>query len=244
MRKRRFHSWLFGMALLAVIGLLANGASAQGVVGEAPSDRWRSSAFLYVWGASLDGTASLAGNDVDIGGGNLADDIGGLFSGHFESRKGQWGYFLDGMYVRLDPSADTPIGKIEADVTDVIVEAAGVYVLNSVVRGLVGVRYQDLAVDLTLPLGELKRNQDWVDGFIGLRLVPVQTESWRVWLRGDVGGGDSDFVWHGVAGAVYLLNPEWSLAAAYRVLSNDIEDGTFKWDVVHSGFGLAVGYTF
>lgn len=245
MRTRGVHTSVIRIALFCVISLSANTAFGQGVVGEVPSDRWRSSVFFYIWGANLDGTASVAGNEVDIGGGNLAEHIGGIFSGHFESRKGKWGYFLDGMYVRLDPDADTPVGRISADVTNVIVEAAGVYQFNPTIKGLLGIRYQDLDVDLDLSSGNISGNKDWVDGFIGLRLIPVQTDKWRVWLRGDVGVvGDSDTTWHAVLGAGYRFNPAWSLVAAYRVLSNDIEDGGFKWDVVHSGLGLAVGYTF
>ncbi len=217
------------------------------MIGEASSDKWRSSLSLYVWGASLDGTAVVAGNEVDIGGGNLADHIGGLFSGHFESRKDKWGYFLDVMYVRLDPSANTQSGPISADVTDWITEAAGVYQFNSMVKGLFGVRYQSLEVDLDLPSGPppLIGKSNWTDGFIGLRVIPVQTDKWHIWLRGDVSVvGDSDTTWHAFIGAAYRFNPKWSVLAAYRVLSNDVDDGSFKWDVVRSGVGLAVTYSF
>ena len=245
MRRKGYCGSVVRIALLSIIGLSASSAFAQGVIGETPTDRWHRSLVLYVWAASLDGTAEVAGNEVDIGGGNLADHIGGLFSGHFESRKGRWGYFLDVMYVRLDPSVDTPLGKISADVTDRIYEVAGVYQFSSVVKGLLGVRYQDLGVDLNLPSGRVSSNSDWTDGFIGLRLIPVQTDRWHIWLRADVSVvGDSETTWHSVLGAAYLFNPRWSLVAAYRVLSNDIEDGSFKWDVLRSGVGLAVGYTF
>jgi len=64
-------------------------------------------------------------------------------------------------------------------------------------------------------------------------------------LRGDVSVvGDSETTWHSFIGAAYLFNPRWSVVAAYRVLSNDIEDGSFEWDVLRSGVGLAVGYSF
>jgi predicted porin len=56
--------------------------------------------------------------------------------------------------------------------------------------------------------------------------------------------GDSGTTWHAVIGAAYRFNPKWSVLAAYRVLSNDIDDGSFKWDVVRSGVGLAVTYSF
>jgi hypothetical protein len=118
MRKNVLCIFVFRIALLSAISLWTNSSFAQGVIGEASSGHWRSSLSLYLWAANLDGTAVVAGNEVDIGGGNLADHIGRIFSGHFESRKDKWGYFLDVMYVRLDPSANTQAGTISADVTD------------------------------------------------------------------------------------------------------------------------------
>jgi len=237
-------TFVFWITFLSAISLWTSSSFAQGVIGETSSDKWRSSVSLYVWGSKLDGTALVAGNEVDIGGGNLADHIGGLFSGHFESRKDKWGYFLDLNYVRLDPNVDTQVGIVSADVKDMITEVAGVYQFNSMVKGVFGVRHQSLEVDLHLPFPQ-HGETDWTDGFIGLRVIPVQTDKWHVWLRGDVSVvGDSDTTWHAVIGAAYRFNPKWSVLAAYRVLSNDIDDGSFKWDVVRSGVGLAVTYSF
>ena len=56
--------------------------------------------------------------------------------------------------------------------------------------------------------------------------------------------GESDTTWHAFIGAAYRFNPKWSVLAAYCVLSNDIDDGGFKWDVVRSGVGVAVTYSF
>lgn len=236
--------------LLATSTLWTHTTYGQGVIEQGPSDRWRSSLFLYLWATSLNGTAAIAGNEVDIDESfsDLADNLAGAISLRFESHKGKWGYFLDGMYVKLDPSVDTPAGTITTDVKDLVLEAGGVYHFNQTVQGLFGARYQDMELDIGFPRGmSVGGSQDWVDGFLGLRLVPVNTEKWRVWLRGDVGVvGDSDTTWNAAVGAGYLFNPRWSLVLAYRVLSNDYEDENagFKWDVKHSGLGLALGYTF
>ena len=248
MKTRYFQYPIIALMLLVTGGLWTNIASAQGVIVDDANDRWRSSLFLYLWATSLDGTAAVRGNEVEIDEdfSDLADNLAGAFSARFESHKGKWGYFLDGMYVKLDPSATTPAGTINTDVKDLILEAAGVYHFSPVVQGLFGVRYQDMEVDLSLPMiGTISASQDWTDGFLGLRLVPVRTDKWRVWLRGDVGVvGDSDTTWNAVIGAGYRFNPRWSLVVAYRVLSNDYSEGGFKWDVNHEGVGLAVGYTF
>lgn len=204
--------------------------------------------YIYIFATSLDGTAAVRGNEVvvDEDFSDLADNLAGAFSARFESSKGKWGYFLDGMYVNLDPSATIPAGTINADVKQFIFEAGGVYHFSPVIQGLFGARYQDMELDLGLPtIGTISGSRDWVDGIVGIRLVPVQTDKWGVWLRGDVGVvGDSDTTWNAVIGAGYRFNPKWSLLTAYRILSNDFREDGFKWDVEHSGLGLAVGYTF
>lgn len=65
-----------------------------------------------------------------------------------------------------------------------------------------------------------------------------------MWLRGDVGTGDSDFTWSAKFGAGCRFNERWSVVGMYAILSNDVEDGDFKWDVDYSGLTLAVGYSF
>lgn len=249
MKTRNFRYSLIGIVLLSFSGFWANTASAQGVIdSDESSSRWRSTLFLYLWAAGLKGTAGIAGNDVDIDESfsDLLDNLAGAFSARFESHKGRWGYFLDGMYVKLDPSATTPVGTVNVDSKQWIVEGGGVYHFNSAVQALFGFRYQDLDLDIGLPTGTSRGgSQNWTDGILGLRLIPVKTEKWHVWLRGDVGVvGDSDSTWNAAVGAGYLFNPKWSLALAYRLLSNDYRNGGFKWDLEQSGLGLAVGYTF
>ena len=240
---------LIGLMLLSFGSLWANTASAQGVVeSDESSDRWRSSLFLYIWGTGLKGTAAVRGNEVEIDESfsDLVEELAGAFSARFESHKGRWGYFVDGMYVKLDPSATTPVGTISTETKQWIVEGGGIYHFNTKVQALFGFRYQDLDLDLNFPSGVGRGgSQSWTDGILGLRLVPVNTDRWRIWLRGDVGVvGDSDSTWNAVVGVGYLFNPRWSVALAYRLLSTDYRDGGFKWDIEQSGLGLAVGYTF
>ena len=46
---------------------MAQTASAQGtLIDEEKPDRWRSSLFVYLWALSMDGTAGIGGNEVDI----------------------------------------------------------------------------------------------------------------------------------------------------------------------------------
>lgn len=103
-------------------------------------------------------------------------------------------------------------------------------------------------MELSLPGGARPSdNQNWADAIVGFRFVPLITDKWRLWFRGDVGMfGDSETTWNGFVGARYNFTPNWSAVLAYRYLSNDYENkgAGFKWDVDHSGLGLAVGYSF
>jgi hypothetical protein len=223
-------------------------AAAQNVMHDAPAgDRWQSSLFVYLWTTGMDGTVAVGGNpvDVDVSFSDLFDVLDMAFAARFESQKGKWGYFIDGMYVKLDPSQNTPAGTVNVDVKDLIFEAGGIYQINPQVQALFGARYQDMSVDIFLPgpLPTVGGDQSWIDGFVGLRFIPVQTDKWRVWLRGDIGAGDSDFIWNAVLGAAYRFNKNWSGVLAYRVLSTDFQEGGFQWDIDMSGLGLAVGYS-
>ena len=235
-------------ALLLTLG--SAGWSTADAADEGSDGRWNSSIYLYLWGTSLNGTAAVRGNEAEIDESfsDLVENLAGAFSARFESHKGKWGYLLDAMYVKLDPSADTPAGSISSDVKQWIVEGAGTYAVNPSVQALFGVRYQDMQVDLNFPGGRgAGGSADWTDGFVGLRLIPVDTDKWRLWLRGDVGiVGDSETTWNAAFGARYNFSPKWSGVLAYRYLSNDYEDDDigFKWDVDHSGLALAVGYSF
>lgn len=194
---------LSGLGWVAAGCLWWQAAVAQGVVAEAGDDRWRSSLFVYLWGVDMDGTAAVRGQEVDVDASfsDIVEDLKFAAFARFESHKGKWGYFFDGMYVKLDPEESTPIGNVKVEVEDFIGEVGGVYHFNPTVQGLFGVRYQKMEVDLKLPARTVGGDESWVDGFMGVRLVPVRNEKWRVWLRGDVDGGDSDFNWNAAVGA-------------------------------------------
>jgi hypothetical protein len=234
-------------ALLISSFLWVQTASAQGELGyENSSDQWRSSLFGYLWALGMDGTAGIGGNeiDIDLSFSDLLDDLDAAMSLRFESHKGKHGYFLDGMYTKLKPEANTPIGTISQDVKRFVGEAGGIYHFNPKLEGLYGLRYQSMDVDVNLPGMTIGGGANWTDIFVGLRVVPVRTDKWHVWLRGDVGGGDSESAWNAVIGTGYRFNERWTMGATYRILANDVVQDNFKWDVNYEGVGVILGYTF
>ena len=248
--KNRARFSIIGVVFLCLGGAGWGTALAAGGTQEGSDDRWSSDLYLYLWASGLNGTAAIRGNEVEVDESfsDLVENLAGAFSARFESHKGSFGYFLDGMYIKLDPSANTQAGSVNADVKQLILEAGGAYYLSPVLQALFGARYQEMDLDLGFPGGaSLSRSEDWTDAIVGFRFVPLITEKWRIWFRGDVGiFGDSETTWNAVVGARYNFNPKWSTLLSYRYLSNDFKDeGTgFEWDVNQSGLGLAVGYTF
>jgi hypothetical protein len=196
----------------------------------------------------MDGTTGVKGNEVDIDKSfsDLLEDLEFAMSLRFESHKGNFGYFLDGMIVRLEPETSTPDGSvtISQDVKSFVSEVGGIYHINPKVEGIYGVRYQKMDVEVDLPGMTVGDDVDWADVFAGLRYTPVRTDKWLLWLRGDVGAGESDSTWNAAIGAAYHINKRWSLGGAYRILTNDFEDGDFKWDVDYEGVAVILGYTF
>ena len=246
---------LFSMsALLISTFLWVQTASAQSRQDyEGNPDQWRSQLSGYLWALSMDGTAEIMGNpiDLDLSFGDLLDDLDFAMSLRFESHKGNLGYFLDGMAIRLKPETSTPAGTISQEVKSFIGEVGGIYHFNPTVEGIYGVRYQAMDVEVDLsglspppPVMNFGGDADWTDIFVGIRYVPVRSDKWLVWLRGDVGSGDSDIMWNGAVGASYHINNRWSLGGAYRILTNDYEEGGFKWDVDYEGVAFILGYTF
>jgi opacity protein-like surface antigen len=242
---------LFSMSALLISTLLwVQTASAQWNQNyEDNPDQWKSQLSGYLWALSMDGTAEVLGNeiDLDLSFGDLLDDLDFALSLRFESHKGNMGYFLDGMAIRLKPETTGPMGgTISQEVNSFIGEVGGIYHFNPKVEGIYGVRYQamDVEVDLPAPAGTVEGDVDWTDIFVGLRYVPVRTDKWLVWLRGDVGGGDSDSTWNGVIGASYHINKRWSLGGGYRILTNDYQEDDFSWNVDYQGVSFILGYTF
>ena len=122
---------------------------------EGNSDQWRSTLSGYLWALSMDGTAEINGEeqDIDLSFSDLLEDLDFAMSLRFESHKGNVGYFLDGMMVRLKPEMSAPRGgTISQDVKSFVGEVGGIYHINPKVEGIYGLRYQAMDVEVDLPM--------------------------------------------------------------------------------------------
>jgi len=224
------------MASILVAALYAAPASA---------DKWEFHIAPYLWTAGQIGTfqSGPVGGDIDADFGDIVGFVDFGFAAHFEARNPQWGLFADSFYVKLSDSANLPAGTIAGDIKNRILEGGVSYRFTDSVEGIAGVRNQDYKVKLNLgPIGDFSRDKSWTDGFVGVRWMPVQTDKWTVWLRGDIGAGSSDFVWLGSFGVFYHLTKTVSLGAGYRYLDTDYEKDGFKWNVAMHGLLLGADF--
>ncbi len=201
----------------------------------------------YLWASSLDGTQGIAGRSVELDAGfsDLVEflDIG--FAARVEGQAENWGWFADAFYVQLSDEKNLPVGSIGGQIKQKIAELGVTYSLSPGLEALVGARYQESRAKLDFPaaLPTLRTDEDWTDGFVGLRWTPVDGDKWRLWLRGDVGAGDSDQVWFGEVGLSYRFNETYSLVGGYRHLDTEYENGGFTWDMTQSGLGVGLTIT-
>lgn len=231
-----------------------------------PDDRWTFAVAPYLWATSLDGTSSVGGvdADVDLSFSDILDDlaIGGMLL--VDVQRGRFGIAVNGVFARLEPDGD--VGPIQLDVTNTTTwigaapyyravertyrESASGQPLRFVVEPTAGIRYTNLRLELdgTGPRGngrQVDQSEGWVDPVVGSRFFLDLTESWTLSGEADIGGFGvgSDFAWNVQAFVGYqtsLLGRALTLAAGYRALSQDYENGKFKWDVTTQGPILGV----
>lgn len=245
-------SWALRLALVLIILSVASGGWAT----QEEKSEWSYAITPYLWFAGLDGKVTARGNEapVDLGFSDIWDDLDLAFMGRFEAWKNNWGYFIDLLYIDLTDTVVAPRRTIDWDVDMWIVEAGMGYRLKSFVteKGLPGyldllggLRYYDMETSVypaDLPGGS--GGEDWIDVYLGPRLIYPMSEKWNFLFRGDIGTGDSDLSWSLMAGFQFKKSDSFSLALVYSILDIDYETGSGSsknaFDAQMSGPALAL----
>jgi hypothetical protein len=209
--------------------------------------------------------------DVDLDLGDtlevIFDSFKFAFMGRFEAHKGNLLFTLDVDYTNLDDEHTTARG-LDADVSTKswIVEFGAGYRLGTwplspsiypalAVDFLAGGRYVWLELGLDIdggPLGgiDVERDVDWIDPFVGGRLLLTLSQRVSLAVRGDVGGFGvgSELTWNLVGNVQYHLSRTVSLGAGYRAISIDYEQGSgndrFRFNVIMHGPVLGAAFHF
>jgi hypothetical protein len=250
-------------AALAVL-LAAPSVWAQTSAYAADDEQWHFAIAPYFWGSGVEGMVSFLGlpeQPVEASFSDVLDNLDFGLLGHFEARKGRWGFGTDLVYLNLGASilADQPIlGQLdlEADVRQFMGEG---FVFYRFARGgdqddnpaladvVLGGRYNSTSSQISGSESQgTERTLDWVDGLLGVRFRAPLGSSFAFTGRGDIAGFGSDLTWQVRGELWWSLAERWSLGAGYRYMDVDYdkdEDRERKlYQVQYGGPFMAVVY--
>ncbi len=218
----------------------------------------------YAWATQVRGDLTVDGLTAPMNI-NMSDlwqflkngEVRGGFMGHMEAGRDNWSIFVNGDIVSMDPSVQIRRANIETGLTMTLLELGGAVDLfnanendpaNSPLRAqmLGGVRYYsvDAGAILSLPhinpVVDVSSSAQWVDMFVGGRVIAQLTPGIKGFVRGDVGGfgigTSSDHAWNLVSGVTTDCIWGSSLLLGYRVL--DINQSLYGGAGSPSGFGV------
>lgn len=237
---------------LICVGLLL-GLSAPGLATD-----WQIRFKPYFWMPSLDADSTVSGlsGSVELNFGDVLDHLDMTAMGQVEAWNGKWGFVFDGVYMNLgaDGSFEGTRGgaafDLDADVRLGMADFALYYRLFEQPLGddnqqmLIfepygGLRYGYLRqkIDLNINIAgvgsagrTLGTSEDWVEPFIGGRVIWDLNDTWSLNVRGDAGGfgigSASDLTWQVLGGIDYKLSENTTLNAGYRYVDLDYSRGS------------------
>lgn len=224
---------------------------AGGGSGGAPA--WSFGVAPYLWAAALEGDVAQLGAPpvhVDASFSTIFENLDFAAMVVGEARYGDFGLFLDLMYVKISGSESTPLGvladKVTLDTESLAFTAAPQYRVietpQASVDILAGLRVWSVETSVEIDGGLLdgttaKDEETWVDPLIGAKTHVNITPEFFFSAWGMVGGFDvsSDFMWDAWGGFGYQFNDSVAAVLGYRGTGVDYSDGAFLYDVVQHG---------
>jgi hypothetical protein len=226
---------------------------------------WKFDLAPYLWLPALQGDVMVERHtaNVDLSVGDTLELLFDSFKvgalGRFEARKGELLLTLDVMYLSLEDEKTTVLGRrAEFSQQLLITEFGAGYRLGTwplspdiypalATDVLVGGRYVSLEAGLETSGGrrfggiDVEQEVDWLEPFVGGRLLLTLSPRVTLAVRGDVGGFGlgSELTWSLAGTLQFHLSRCFSLGVGYRALDIDYEQGSgarrFKFDVIMHG---------
>lgn len=233
--------------------------------------RWSVIVSPYLWAASLNGHANVAGHrtDVDVPFKDIFKNLDFSMMGNVEITNGLYGVYFDGQYTKTTQDANFHSLTLGADITSTTLSAGAFFRALEVpldgmtvfgtqrvfaVEPTAGMRWTQLKAEFDLDHWSQSRKLQWTDPFIGARIHTDLTERWNLFAEADVGGfgAGSDLSAQGQAYLGYrthIFNQPALLRFGYRALYQDYEGGDilshkFKWNVTQHGPVAGVSLVF
>jgi hypothetical protein len=269
----RWGAVLRAAAVLAV----STAAGVAHAAEQTPGEGWTFHVTPYVWATAFTGHATIRGRktDVDASFDDVLKHLDGGLLAQFEADHGPWGLVAQGNYLKA--SSDGSVGPIDAkvDANAFIGELFATYRLAHWALGttatesyapvniapglsldaLGGLIYTYANADLELKgtgaLGlerHFNGDQQWATPIVGARALFGFNEHWFLAVLGDYGTlGSDNWTWNlqGLVG--YAFNRNISVAAGYRGLYQNYEDGNgndkFHYDILTHGPVIGVSFS-
>ncbi|AQQ71447.1 hypothetical protein SMSP2_01821 [Limihaloglobus sulfuriphilus] len=198
---------------------------------------------------------SLSGN-IDLSFGDVLDYLNFTAMGRMEAWNGKWGLTFDGIFMNLgaDGSFQGRRGfvdfSLDADIRLGMADFGLTYRLfeerfgNDNLQRFVfepygGLRYSYLKEEIDLNINiagvgsagqTLGTSEDWVEPFIGGRVIWDLNDTWSLNVRGDAGGfgigSASDLTWQILGGVDCKLSKNTTLNMGYRYVELDYSHGS------------------
>jgi len=249
--------------VVVLLGLMlgsAGVAAAQESSNAEDSSKWEFTVAPYLLFPHMDGSVTLRGFpvEVDVGPSEIFEklDFGAML--YLEMANRDWSISLDGLYMNLGESGQTPVtGRdAEVDMKQLGITATGLRRVATWAEIGIGGRLNSLEGglyvapgDVALPEIDVSQTKTWFDPLIAARFtVPFENSKWRLGIRGDIGGFGigSDIAWQVYPLVGYRFSHLFELGAGYRALGMKYETGSgsdlFVYDMVI--FGPQIGLAF
>lgn len=241
------------------IAVLVLGSVAAPVCGQdlsASSESWAVTMAPYIWFAGLDSTNTVDGlsGSADLSFSDVLGIAEMSLTARTEARKGPWGLILDVTYMDLGTEVRGSLGpinyKLDGVVRNLLTDFAVSYRVHEQSFGhgmrqkiaidpYAGLRYgylkQEIELNVDIPLvgpqgTTLRGSEDWVEPFIGGRILWEVGEKVTAGIRGDVGGfgigSASDLTWNAVAWISYQVTGSIDVGLGYRIMDIDYSRGS------------------
>ncbi len=230
----------------------------------AKAEDWDMEVQLYLMATSIEGDASVGRvqeTSVDVDFETILEnlELGGMM--HFEAiHKNGWGAAIDYSFMDLGSDISGPQeGIVDAGIRQGVLQADVLYrvpIQKGTFDWLAGIRWWDNDFDLTINAAvlpgtiDIDVTEDWIDVFIGGRVIYDISDSWQFMFRGDIGGFglEADFTGQLFGGFRWNFTHNWALDMSYKAVWVDYETGNsgqpghFHYDTVTHGPILGVTY--
>jgi hypothetical protein len=248
------------MLVFAFACVLALAAAAP-VAAQAPaSDTWNVTVAPYFMGAGMNGTTTVAGQEVtiDMSFSDILKNLQFGAMGLVVARKGNWGVGGDAIWMALGANGTAP-GPVGVTATaDMSQGAFAFYGLRRLVPsadlffgGRVNYLSTNLRINSPLQVRSVDGSKTWFDPIVGLQLhTPASGKRWHAQVYTEIGGFGvgSTFTWQIFPTVGVDLTKRASLEFGYRWLDIDYSTGEnttlFKYDVLTQGPVMGFGFRF